>query len=413
MLRRAAALILFASALAWTQAAPPAGCGNLSRTARANPDDAPKDKKGLKQRLKEQFSQGCANVFLTRCWGEGEKPPANTPGAPESKSKDQGQTPSDKGPSAPADKPAQTAPANGQTTANAKPPQPLPQDTAKKQPSDPLAFPEDQSRRAQDATQGSVSSSKQNPNDPLAFPEDQSRRAEEAAQGVSSVSSSKPTKPESGEVIDSGEMEVVEMKPYDPHKAEKDIEVGDFYYKRQNYKAAIGRYEESLQLRPGSPSVTYKLADSYEKDKKLEQAAIYYSEYVRQYPKGPQIAQAQAALERLAPVVRADADHLKQVEITHDLQAGERLMAQRNYPDAMQRFCDVSAVAPDNARALFRLAQSQEASGDFAAAYQNFQDYLKLAPDGPFAPAAHREIDRLAPQLEQGQVTSPSSDSRP
>jgi tetratricopeptide (TPR) repeat protein len=407
MLRRLSALILFASALAWSQGAAPPGCANRPGSARANPDDAPKEKIGLKKRLKDQFSGGCANIFLTTCWGnQGNKPPANTPGAPESK--DSGQTAPDKGQAAPADKPAHTAPDQTQVKPADKQSQPAAQEAAKKQPSDPLAFPEDESRRAQDSSQG-ASSSKQAPD--LAFPEEQSRHAEEAAHGVESSSKQPYNPPLSG--TSSDEMEVVEMKPYDPHKAEKDIEVGDFYYKRGNFKAASSRYQESLQLRPGSPSVTFKLADAFEKDKKLEQAAIYYSEYVRQYPKGPRIADARAALQRLAPVVQADAEHLKQVEIAHDLQAGEMLMAQKNYPDAVQRFCDVAGVAPDNARALFRLAQSLQASGEFAAAYQNYQGYLKLEPEGPFAPAAQREVQRLAPQVQQGQVTSPSAETRP
>lgn len=400
MLRRSAALILFASTLAWSQATAPAGCAAVAGTPRANPDDAPKEKITLKQRIKDQFSGGCANVLLTRCWGDESGKTPNIPGSPESK---------DKTPAASGDKPPQPAPpdkpAEGQATASAKSPQPA--QPAKTQPADPLAFPEDQSRAAQDATHG-VSSSKQNPNDPLAFPEEQSRHAQDTAQGVSSSTQERHARLNAPD-----EMEVVEMKPYDPHKAEKDIEVGDFYYKRLNYKAAISRYQESLQLRPGSPSVTFKLADTYEKDKNLEQAALYYSEYVRQYPKGPQIAAARAALDRLAPVVRADAGHLKEVEISHDLEAGEMFMAQRKYPDAVQRFCDVAAVAPDNARALFRLAQSQQASGDFASAFQNYEAYLKLAPEGPFAPAARREMDRLAPQVQQGAVTSPSADTHP
>ncbi len=391
MLRRAAALLLFASTLTWAQGTVPAGCTNLP--ARSNPDDAPKEKKSFKQHLKEQFSGGCANIFLTTCWGDqNQKPPANTPGTPENpENKDQSKPP------------------EGQTTTANKPAPSAPQQTARQ---DPLAFPEDQSRHAQDEAQG-VSSSKPNPTDPLAFPEEQSRRAQDAAQGVSSSSSSSRQGYDARPPGDSsGEVEVIEMKPYDPHKAEKDIEVGDFYYKRQNYKAAVGRYQESLQLRPGSPSVTFRLADAYEKNKQPEQAAIYYSEYVRQYPQGPQLTQAKAALDRLAPLVRNDADKLKQVEIAHDLEAGEQLMAQRKYPDAMQRFCDVSALGP-NARALFRLAQSQEASGDFPSAYENFQGYLKLEPEGPFAAAARREVVRLAPQVQQGQVTSPSGDTRP
>src|ERR1051325_1677970 len=33
--------------------------------------------------------------------------------------------------------------------------------------------------------------------------------------------------------------DVQEMHPWDPHKAMKDLEVGDFYFKRKNYKAAL------------------------------------------------------------------------------------------------------------------------------------------------------------------------------
>jgi len=353
MLRRSAALILFASTLAWSQASIP-GCANLPRTPRTNPDEAAahQDDKSFKQRLKDQFSSGCANVLLTTCWGDhkGGQPPENTSGAPESKPQEK---------AAPSEQPSATS-------------------TSKQ---DALAFPEDQSRRAQEAAQAEVSSSKQ---------------------------VYEPPAP-----ADSSEMEVVEMKRYDPHQAEKDLEVGDFYYKRGNYKAATSRYQEALQLRPGSPLATFKLADAYEKHKELEQAAVYYSEYVRQYPDGAQVADARAALERLAPVVRANAAHLKEIEVAHHLQAGEQLLALKNYPQAVERFCDVATIAPENPRAMFRLAQAQEATGDFAAAYQNYQSYLKLDSDGPFAPAARREVRRLGPQVQQGRVTSPSSDIRP
>lgn len=380
---RAAALILLASTLAWPQATP-AGCANLPRTPRTNPDEtAQKDKVGLKQRLKDQFSSGCASLFTTQCWGQDDqKPPANPPAPPP----EQPQT---------------------QSTATQPPPAPEPAKS-----SDPLAFPEDQSRRAEQAAHGqsSASSSNSKKNDPLAFPEEESRRAQDAANPGYSSSAKPNSPPPPG---DPGQMEVIEMKPYNPHQAEKDLDVGDFYYKRGNYKGAISRYHEAVQLRPGSPSATFKLADAYEKDKQLEQAAVYYSEYVRQYPDGKQISQARAALDRLAPVVRANASHLKEVEVSHDLQAGEMLLGQKNYPDAIARFCDVAGVAPDNARALYRLAQAQEATGDFPSAYQNFQAYLKLDPDGPFADSARREVTRLAPQVQQGRATSPSSDIRP
>src|SRR5215467_5151825 len=40
--------------------------------------------------------------------------------------------------------------------------------------------------------------------------------------------------------------DVQELHPWDPHKAAKDVEVGDFYFRRKNYKAALDRYKEAL-----------------------------------------------------------------------------------------------------------------------------------------------------------------------
>src|SRR6266487_4137221 len=40
--------------------------------------------------------------------------------------------------------------------------------------------------------------------------------------------------------------DVQEFHPWDPHKAIKDIEVGDFYFKKKNYRAALDRYRKEL-----------------------------------------------------------------------------------------------------------------------------------------------------------------------
>ena len=39
--------------------------------------------------------------------------------------------------------------------------------------------------------------------------------------------------------------DVQEMHPWNPHKAAKDLEVGDFYFRRKNYRAALERYREA------------------------------------------------------------------------------------------------------------------------------------------------------------------------
>src|SRR3954447_3378662 len=53
---------------------------------------------------------------------------------------------------------------------------------------------------------------------------------------------------------------VMEVKKWDPHKAEKDVEVGDYYLKRKNFVAAINRYREALEYKPRDAVATFRLA---------------------------------------------------------------------------------------------------------------------------------------------------------
>src|SRR6266581_9195899 len=58
--------------------------------------------------------------------------------------------------------------------------------------------------------------------------------------------------PQSSEILmdegsGSGNPDVNEAHPWNPHKAANDIEVGDYYFKaRKNYRAAADRYPEAL-----------------------------------------------------------------------------------------------------------------------------------------------------------------------
>lgn len=93
--------------------------------------------------------------------------------------------------------------------------------------------------------------------------------------------------------------DVQEFHPYDPHKAEKNVEVGDFYYKRGNYRAAASRYAEALQWKPRDAEATFKLAQALEKLGRLEEARENYRSYLKILPKGADAAQAQEAISRL------------------------------------------------------------------------------------------------------------------
>ena len=79
----------------------------------------------------------------------------------------------------------------------------------------------------------------------------------------------------------------------------KNVEVGDYYYKRGNFRAAISRYQEALQWKPRDAEATFKLADAYEKVGDNIDAKDNYEKYLGILPKGPRSDDAKKALARL------------------------------------------------------------------------------------------------------------------
>lgn len=93
--------------------------------------------------------------------------------------------------------------------------------------------------------------------------------------------------------------DVKEFSPWDPHKAAKDVEVGDYYFKRKNYKAAIERYKHALIYKQNDAMATFRLAESLDKTGKSDEAITRYQEYLKILPHGPFSADAEKALARL------------------------------------------------------------------------------------------------------------------
>ena len=93
--------------------------------------------------------------------------------------------------------------------------------------------------------------------------------------------------------------DVGEFHPFDPHRAAKDVEVGDFYFKQHNYRAAISRYREALLYKPNDALATYSLAEALDKAGNFKEAAQNYQAYLKILPNGPKASDARKALERL------------------------------------------------------------------------------------------------------------------
>jgi tetratricopeptide (TPR) repeat protein len=114
------------------------------------------------------------------------------------------------------------------------------------------------------------------------------------------------------EAGDNSSSDVQEFHPFDPHRALKDIEVGDFYFKKKNYGAALERYREALFYKPNDALANLRMAQAYDKMAKLEEAAEHYQEYLKIMPNGPQAEEAKKALEKMKASAPSGKDQTKQ-----------------------------------------------------------------------------------------------------
>lgn len=92
---------------------------------------------------------------------------------------------------------------------------------------------------------------------------------------------------------------VTELNAYDPHKAAKNVEVGDYYFKRKNYRAAESRYEEALVWKPNDAVALFRLAEAQEQLGKKTDAAKNYQAYLKILPEGEFAPEAKSGLERV------------------------------------------------------------------------------------------------------------------
>ena len=91
-----------------------------------------------------------------------------------------------------------------------------------------------------------------------------------------------------------------ELKKWDPHKADKHFEVGQYYLKQKNYKAAISRFREALTYQSNHAEALYLLGTSLEKDGQRELARRAYKHYLEVLPHGPHAHEAHEAVDRVS-----------------------------------------------------------------------------------------------------------------
>lgn len=183
------------------------------------------------------------------------------------------------------------------------------------------------------------------------------------------------------------------FRPWDPHRAAKDVEVGEYYLKLKNYRAALERFNDALLYKPNDAEATFDLAVTQEKLDLFAKARQNYSKYLEIVPAGPRAKESQDALKRLEPHVGAASTTDEAAKkAADDIDAGETFLSRNSYDAARERFEEALRLIPDNPRACFRLAQSLQGLERPETARLYYQKYLELDPQGPYAAQAKKAI---------------------
>lgn len=108
---------------------------------------------------------------------------------------------------------------------------------------------------------------------------------------------------------------VQELHPWDPHKAMKSIEVGDYYFKRKNYSAALDRYREAQVYKPNDAVSNFRIAQCLEKLDNRDEAIKHYEAYLKVLPNGPFSEDARKSLKRLGVKQNNQSDEKLQTDL--------------------------------------------------------------------------------------------------
>jgi len=103
--------------------------------------------------------------------------------------------------------------------------------------------------------------------------------------------------PEGAENADASGIQ--EFHPWNPLKSSKDVQIGDFYFRRKNYKAALDRYKEALYYKEGDAVATFRIGECEDKLGNKTEAKKYFAQYLKILPEGPLAKDARSSLERI------------------------------------------------------------------------------------------------------------------
>jgi tetratricopeptide (TPR) repeat protein len=86
---------------------------------------------------------------------------------------------------------------------------------------------------------------------------------------------------------------------FNPLQAEKEVLVGNYYYKKGSYRAAANRFREATKWNPGYGEAWLRLGEAEEKQKDMKSAKEAFAKYLEISPDAKDAAEVRKKVEKI------------------------------------------------------------------------------------------------------------------
>jgi tetratricopeptide (TPR) repeat protein len=86
---------------------------------------------------------------------------------------------------------------------------------------------------------------------------------------------------------------------FNPLQSKKEVTVGEFYFKKSDFKAAVGRFREATKWNDGNAEAWLRLGDAEDRMKDLKAAREAWEKYLQLAPDAKNAAEVRKKLEKL------------------------------------------------------------------------------------------------------------------
>ncbi len=111
--------------------------------------------------------------------------------------------------------------------------------------------------------------------------------------------SDEPPKPKANKQTDTATKNAEDQPKWDPLRAEKDLEVGRYYMRTGNTDAAIDRFQDAIDAKPGYAVPFLYLGEAQEKKGMKRDALKSYTRYLELYPHAEDKEKIEKKIEKL------------------------------------------------------------------------------------------------------------------